>query len=119
MADVKRYGVNWFGELDLVVEVDHDLVTDDTLTEINTFWGDSSSRLRDADGNVLIAVLKMLGRRCFQLTTAYGYSVQELVREFETIEGWPFMDGSEGFKIIDCDELAFDKSDISVSDVVE
>lgn len=119
MADVKRYGVNWFGELDLVVEVDHDVVTNDTLTEINTFWSDSSDRLRDADGDVLIAVLKMLAQRCFQLTTAYGYSVKGLVLEFETIEGWPRMDGSEGFKIIDCDELIFCKADISVSDVVE
>ncbi|WP_437216735.1 DUF2528 family protein [Pectobacterium sp. LFLA-215] len=119
MADVKRYRINWFGELDLVVEIDHDVATSDMLAEINSFWDDSRSRLRDADGDVLIAILKMLGQRCFQLTTAYGYDIQRLIREFETIEGWPRMDGLHGFKLIDCDELAFETCDISVSEVIE
>lgn len=29
------------------------------------------------------------------------------------------MDGSCGFRIIDCDELEFDESDITVSEIVE
>ncbi|MBG6244764.1 hypothetical protein CS369_08270 [Candidatus Symbiopectobacterium sp. 'North America'] len=119
MADVKRYAINWFGELDLVVEIDHDVVTSDMLAEINSFWDDSRSRLRDADGDVLIAILKMLAQRCFQLTTAYGYGIQRLIREFETIEGWPRMDDSHGFKLINCDELEFETCDISVTEVIE
>ncbi|UUE75516.1 DUF2528 family protein [Pectobacterium aroidearum] len=87
MADVKRYGVNWFGELDLVVEVDHDVVTNDTLTEINTFWSDADERLDDADGNVLVAVLKMLGQQCWELMIAHNFNTYGLIQEFRDREG--------------------------------
>ncbi|MCW2478862.1 DUF2528 family protein [Candidatus Symbiopectobacterium sp. NZEC135] len=122
--DIRRYGVNWFGTLDLIVDVDLDIVTEDSLNVINNFWSDSSWRLNDANGNLLFAVLKMLAQQCFQMVTAHGFNANGLIHQFDWdggngMEGWPPMDGSYGFKIISCDELEFDMGDITVSEVQE
>ncbi|NCG55251.1 DUF2528 family protein [Serratia fonticola] len=117
--DIKRYVIGWFCTLDLIVEIDHDIVTEKELHEINNFWSDSQDRLMDADGNVLHAVLKMLGQRCWPLLIAnWTMSGSSLSKAFDE-EGWPPMDGSCGFRIIDCDELEFDESDITVSEIIE
>ncbi|TQI78729.1 uncharacterized protein DUF2528 [Serratia fonticola] len=115
---IKRYGINWFGTLDLIVEIDHDIMTEEKLHQINNFWTDSKGRLTDEDGNILHVVLKILGRRCFHLCTADWFDGSELAAKFDE-EGWPPMDGSHGIRIIDCDELEFDVSDITVSEIVE
>lgn len=118
MADIKRYVVTWFDTLSLIIDIDHDIVSNELLAQINAFWSDAADRLNNADGDVLVAVLKMLGQRCWQLVIAHGYSEQALIREFnEGMEGWPKMDGSSGFRIIQCDELEFDECDISVEEV--
>ncbi|MBE5226733.1 DUF2528 family protein [Pectobacterium sp. A535-S3-A17] len=120
MADVKRYGINWFNTLDLIVEIDHDMVTTEQLTKINQLSDDADYRLIDAEGNVLFAVLKLLGQRCWQLMIGYEYSADGLISHFnDNDDGWPLMDGSSGFRIIECDYLEFEACDISVSDVVE
>ncbi|MFP9470297.1 DUF2528 family protein [Pectobacterium brasiliense] len=118
--DRKIYGINWFGTLDLIIAINHDIVTDELLNQINSFWLDGAERLEDEDGDVLAAVLKMLGRRCWTLMIQHGYDVNQLICHFnDGEEGWPKMNGSSGFQIIDCDELEFDTVDISVSEVVE
>ena len=114
--NIKRYAVTWFDTLTLTVDIDHDIVTDELLTQINTFWNGADDRLQDADGNVLIAVLKMLGQRCWPLVIDHCCSEKELIQVFDGMEGWPKMDGSSGFKIIQCDELEFDSYDIAVDE---
>ncbi|OKP27645.1 DUF2528 family protein [Serratia fonticola] len=116
--DIKRYVISWFCTLDLIVEIDHDILTEEKLHQINNFWIDAKGRLIDADGNVLHAVLKMLGRRCFLLCAADWFDGSELATKFNE-EGWPPMDGSHGIRIIDCDELEFEESDITVSEIIE
>jgi len=113
---IKRYNVNWDHQLDLVVEIDHDQVTDEFLHSINSFWSEADDRLDDADNNVLNAVLKMLGQQCWELMIANGFNTYGLIQEFNDREGWPDMDGSYGIKIINCDALLFDISDITVKE---
>lgn len=115
---IKRYNVNWDYQLDLVVEIDHDLVTDVLLHSINSFWSGAAGRLNDAEDNVLMAVLKMLGQQCWELMVAHEFNTYGLIQEFSQREGWPTMDGAYGIKIIDCDQLLFDISEITVKERV-
>ncbi|WP_345891371.1 DUF2528 family protein [Dickeya oryzae] len=116
--DIRKYCVEWDGQLTLMVEIDHDIVTAELLMQINFFWSNARDRLEDAGGNVLVAVLKMLGQRCWQMVIAHGYNTQGLIREFGNgVEGWPKMDGSNGFRILDCEEIEFDESDITVDEI--
>lgn len=104
----------------LTVEIDHDLLTDAGLHEINNFWSSAKQLLRDHDGNVLHAVLDRLFTAIIRIQMSEGFTVDGLIQFFDysnrdwrgDTEGWPKMDGTEGIKIIETDDL--DLSDFSL-----
>lgn len=114
MSNIQRYCVDWNGEGYLDVEVDHDLLTENSLYEINNFWIDADARLDDQEGNLLFAVLALLAERCFLLSYRGCWSASMLIDAFNQEEGWPPMDGSYGIKIIGCDEPEFHLSEMRI-----
>lgn len=97
------------GYAECKVAIDESKASEKLLHEINNFWGDSKSRLREAKGDVAKAVAKMLIKHCFSLQHVnYGLNSWGVMQCFdwdkgEGQEGWPKMDGSEGIAIISCE----------------
>lgn len=107
---------------DMTVEVDHAVLTEDKLHEINNFWSAADHRLKEHDGSVLDAILEMLFSKVqFMVAEAGGLlSLNSALFKFswrdrrgaykDGEEGWPDMDGSYGIRIVEIGELTFDES---------
>lgn len=119
---IKRYKVDYNDRADIVVEIDHSIMTEAGLKDINDFWTNSESRLAENAGSVLNAVLKMLASTVFyiQLTDRYG-SVEDIIESFDWgihgNEGWPEMDGSSGIKLISCEDFYLEHDCMTVEEV--
>lgn len=102
VSNIKTYTVkaSWFNDAEVTLEVDHDLLTPDLATEINTFWSNADRRLAAEDENVVRAVIRMFGARTISLAMEQGgwdfsnsspaaglRTAQEVIDDFG--EGWP------------------------------
>lgn len=105
MANIKKYIVEWPSHLEsyaeMHIEVDHDVMTEKQLHEINNFWSGADYRLKESGGSVLNAVLAHLAAAAMNVAVECYVNTEGVVEEFngDGREGWPPMDGSEGFKI--------------------
>ncbi|EPF7465391.1 DUF2528 family protein [Serratia marcescens] len=119
MPNIKRYEVEYDWKGSLIVEINHDVMTDEKLHEINDFWSNNTYRI-SKQGSVLNAVLAMLAQTAFLIQISNDYNTYGVVSAFswengEGQEGWPPMDGSEGIKIIDCQIDLFDTDDMTIT----
>lgn len=110
---LKTYVIEYDCKASVTVEIDHDILTDELLHEINNFWSEAEYRLRVASGNVLKAVLKMLARDAL-VEEVSGTNAHYLFTQ-DPPEGWPKLDGSYGIKFISCEELVIDYDDMTIS----
>lgn len=122
LANIKRYEIDYDGKANVTVEIDHDIVTEANLHELNNFWSNAEWRVEKHDG-VLNAVLKMLAAQVIQIQFTAGYTTPGLIRQFDWDsgngqEGWPPMDGSQGIKIIDTEDLEIDYDDMSIKSIL-
>jgi hypothetical protein len=112
MDTLKKYRVSYDNKFDMFVEIDHAIMTDEKLHEINNFWGDASYRFAQSNRNITETVLKMLASKAF----AEAVNSWEPVKAIEEAEGWPpKLDGSFGIKIISIDDVGFNSEDIFVT----
>jgi Protein of unknown function (DUF2528) len=114
----KRYMVSYNHNFDMVVEIDHAVMTDELLHSIDDFWSDAECRLDAESGDITKTVLKFLAAEAFRLTI----STWDAIRVFDWNsgggqEGWPSMDGSAGIKIVSIDQVTFDADDLSVHEI--
>lgn len=107
----KRYTITYDWTFDMVVEIDHDVMTDEKLHEINNFWSNNLTRLQRADGDVTKAVLAMLGLTAFSMWVSEN---AEYTLKYQGVEGWPKLDGSEGILLVSLDTFEFDEDDITI-----
>ncbi len=79
MANLKRYTLeDTWKDWEITVEVDHDILTKERATEINSFWGGDEHRLSDADGDVVRAVIKFAAQGwIYDLLEAGGVQVTD------------------------------------------
>lgn len=118
MSNVKIYTIDYDWKAELTVEVDHDIVTDKELREINEFW--SGHEHREEEHGLLNAVLIMLAKHVMPMVYELGYNTRGAVSLFDWDggngqEGWPPMDGSQGIKITNIDvDGVFDEDDFTV-----
>lgn len=119
----KQYRIDWAYSMQMAVIVDLDILTEEKLYDINNFWCDADDCLDDADDDVLVAVLRRLAKECFILATAEFDSIEYLISKFDYqepnggIEGWPKMDGTEGFQLLFFAPLIIDNNEIDVMEV--
>lgn len=118
-ANVKRYKIerNW-GEGEVTLDVDHDKLTPELATTINAFWTGSQDRIDEADGDVVLAVIKLAGAEFmgWVLDVNSSYSVAGMQREFDSLEGWPA--GGHGIRILDFDDRPeIDSGSMQVTEV--
>lgn len=108
----KRYTISYDWTFDLVVTIDHDVLTDEKLHEINNFWSGAKQRLGRAGGDICKAVLTMLALQAFRMTVTDLGPEGRLLRGEE--EGWPPLDGSHGIQLISLDYFEFDEDEITI-----
>jgi len=118
MSNIKSYTIDYDWKAELVVEIDHDIVGDKELREINEFW--MGHERREENHGLLEAVLIMLAKHVMPMVYELGYNTHGAVSLFDWDsgngqEGWPPMDGSQGIKIthIEVDGV-FDEDDFTV-----
>jgi hypothetical protein len=118
MGNIKKYTVDYDWKAELTVEIDHDIVTDDALREMNEFW--SNHEWRESKHGLLNAVLIMLARHVMPIAYELGYNAHGIRALFDWDkgngqEGWPPMDGTQGIKITSIDvDGVFDEDDFTV-----
>lgn len=74
MSNIKTYTVkaSWFNDAEVKLSVDHDVLTSELATEINSFWGDADSRLADEDDDAVKAVVRLFGARAIACLMEQG-----------------------------------------------
>lgn len=118
---IKRYKVDYDFKAEVVIEINHNVMTEKNLAEINNFWSNSKSRAQ-REGSVLNAVLKMLAATVLRLQVEHGYNTGGIIDLFNWNdrngqEGWPEMDGSHGIKLVSVDEFSFEYGEMSISEL--
>lgn len=110
MSNVKRYVLEYADGYEVTVEIDHDIMTDEQLHEINNFWSGAKGRLyRDS---VLNAVLKMFLVRWMQ-ESCEAFDPEARFNSGE-VEGWPPLDGRYGIKLVNYDPFDFESENVYV-----
>lgn len=73
MSNVKRYKIehNWNEGMEVVLEVDHDILTPERAAEINNFWSNHDGREAEAQG-VVPAVIRLFGGCAINAMLAEG-----------------------------------------------
>jgi hypothetical protein len=108
----KRYTLTYDWSFDMVVTIDHSILTDEKLHEINNFWSGAQERLRAARGNICKAVLTMLALHAFRMTITDLDPEGRLRRGEE--EGWPPLDGSYGIQLLSLDYFELDEDELTI-----
>lgn len=109
----------------ITVEIDHAILTDDKLHEINNFWISAAVKLADRSGNVTHAVLDRVLRKVMWIQIVEDWTLEALIRQFDyelrdwsgDTEGFPKMDGTEGIRIIQVEDPDFDDYGIEIEEV--
>ncbi|WP_233093604.1 MULTISPECIES: DUF2528 family protein [Pseudomonas] len=97
MSNLKTYKLkDTWREWEIVLEVNHDLLTPERAREINEFWTSPDYRLEEAGQDAVKAVIKMAGERLASSFLEIGggvcrddHSAKRWTREnLHEIEGW-------------------------------
>lgn len=106
MSNIKIYTVkaSWFNDAEVTLRVDHDVLTPELATEINSFWIEADSRLASEDEDVVKAVVRLFGARAIAVLMEQGgadfgdkrpdinkWWTQKVIDE--QYEGWPDAEG--------------------------
>ena len=105
MSNLKTYTLKeTWKDWEVVLEVNHDLLTTERATEINEFWGDSGYRLQMAGQDAVKAVIKLAAERFAYAFLEIGGGACNTAEAAELwtrdslhdLEGWG---GSEGDRL--------------------
>ena len=116
---IKKYLVEHESGAGMVVEVDHSLMTDAELHDLNNFWSCARERLSDEDGDILHTVLKDLLNQVLRVQFEGDLNLQGVLNAFDYHggggqEGYPKLDGSAGIKLLKVDGIELFASDMTV-----
>ena len=122
---IKKYKVSHDSGAEMTVEIDHSIMTENELHELNNFWSGAKDRLSDEDGNILEVALKLLLERVLSVQFEGGLNTQGVINAFDWDyphgnggqEGYPKLDGSIGIKLLDVEGFEFLTCDMSISEV--
>ncbi len=118
---IKQYKLR-YNELDIILAVDHDKVSDKFLQEINDFWSDAAWRLSQSNNDICLVVLKLIAAKCFHLAVSNDYNpygVMDSFNDDDETEGFPPLDGSLGIYLVNMDTLEIEDDDISLISTTE
>jgi hypothetical protein len=107
---IKNFKIT-YGEEEVVLAVDMAVLTPELATEINNFWGNSSNRLDEQDGDVVLTAVRLFGSAAIRHMLAEGgagfglhnakFSSFWTAKVLELqCEGWPSAEGL-GIRIVE------------------
>lgn len=87
--NIKQYKItqDW-GDIEVELDVDHDKLTPQLADEINRFWINHEERLEAADGDAVLAVIRLAAAHFMDCGLRWE-SVESAQRDLDTSEGWP------------------------------
>jgi len=94
---------------DVKICIDHEIASDDLLSEVLDYYGEADDYLVKSYGHVgkafVLLVAEEAARACIR---GYGLNSYGVMKYFETAEGFFPLDGSRGVYLVHCDEFEFD-----------
>jgi hypothetical protein len=112
MTNKKRYNLIYADGYQMTVEIDHEILTEDKLLEINSFWGGHEYRLRH--DTPLDAVLKMFCAT-FMAESAEHFDPEQRFNSGE-VEGWPPLNGSWGITLVTYEPFTFEPELVEIEE---
>ncbi|WP_199098981.1 DUF2528 family protein [Dyella sp. ASV21] len=117
---IRRYRASQdWGDIVVTLDVDHAKLTTELATEINDFWTGADDRLDAADGDVVMAVIKLAAKYLmYQVLDPTGWRhIPNMQREFDGEEGWP-PNGEHGIRLVDFEgEPEIDDTTLEVTEL--
>ncbi|MDO5940605.1 DUF2528 family protein [Burkholderia cepacia] len=113
MANIKQYVLTHDFSYEIVVDVDHDILTEAKLVELEMFWGDGEARI--AQFGPLNAFLRRFAARFF--AESVSSLAPKALFNAGRIEGFPAVDGSAGLLVRSYDEFEFTAEDVDVLEI--
>ncbi|EFA6699481.1 DUF2528 family protein [Escherichia coli] len=86
MSNIKKYIIDYDWKASIEIEIDHDVMTEEKLHQINNFWSDSEYRL-NKHGSLLNAVLIMLAQHALLIAISSDLNAYGVVCEFDWNDG--------------------------------
>lgn len=105
----KKIVYEWW---EAVVEIADD--STDKMKEQVQFWVHGEQWIKEADGDVELAYLRMLGQSL--IAESMQWNLYGILKEWENREGWYPLDGSGGVKLVSVDRWEFSDDDFQVLD---
>ncbi len=128
MSNITTYRVSadWFGDAEVTLQVDLDVLTPTLAAEINGFWSGAVERLGNEDDDVVRAVVRMFGAAAIQHFMSDGgasfgpcpWGDRQMTAEVlkAQVEGWPDIDGL-GIGIVGAEVSAVGYHDVTLEAV--
>lgn len=113
----------WFGESEVTLQVNFDVLTPELAAEINGFWTGAEGRLQEESGDVVRAVVRMFGAEAIRFFMDEGgvrfdssgqgnrHWTGQVLKSL--VEGWPDIDNL-GILILSADVSAVDYDDVTL-----
>lgn len=102
----KQYRLQYNFSAEMVIEVDHAIMTPEVFKEYSEFWSNKPD-LEDWLVSIYMIALRQ--------SVAALSATASLMKGEE--EGFPKMDGSAGVKIVSFDEFSFDEFDVDFMEI--
>lgn len=99
---IKTYTFRLADLFEVTFEVNHDLMSDEMFHEVNGFWSGGAERLKDFDGDVYKAVLRLYARNFLECTRYISP-----VEAFNQEEGFYNLGEKFGIKVLNYDRVDF------------
>lgn len=110
MPTIKKYTLEHEFGAEIDVEVDHDILTPEVLTEFVMFWGDGAEKI--AEHGPLHAFLRNFAV-AFLVEAITSISPSDSFNR-GCVEGYPAVDGTTGLRVLHYDVFDFDSADVDV-----
>jgi hypothetical protein len=117
-SNIKKYIISEWNESKAVFAVDHNKADNELFHQMNNFWSGAKYRLDESNGDVVLAVLKMVAKYCFSYQAYHSLNNYGMMSHFGSgedkssgVEGYPRLDGSYGILLmrVDVPEFSIDE----------
>jgi len=70
----------------------------------------------DADSDPLDEYMKKVAIECIKVASFNGYNEKGVISEFEDMEGWPHLDGTNGITLLDVSAYEFYEGNLELEE---
>ena len=95
-----------------VLEIDDSESTLSTMRDQLLFWTNGQERIKDSNGNIELAYLRMIGREL--MLNSMEFNIKGVLEHFKGLEGYAPLDGSHGVKLLSVDSWQFEECDFYI-----